>query len=40
MTELAGGIGETTQLHGEYRPRPMIQPQNDETKPIIRPEAG
>ena len=41
--ELAGDIDEPTKLNGQHRARGFgvaIQPQNDETKPIVGPEAG
>jgi hypothetical protein len=41
--ELAGGMNEPTRLNGEHLAngsRAAVQHQNDETKPIVPPEAG
>jgi len=38
--ELASDMSELTALNGEHRAGAAIQAQNDETKPIIGPEAG
>jgi ERF superfamily len=37
--ELAGDMSEPTKLNGEHRAGAAIHQQNDETKPIFRPEA-